>query len=59
VIAEGVENRAQEACLIAQGCSEGQGFLYSRPLPAAQIAHYIRHFEQRRKAQPSDLPTRG
>ena len=59
VIAEGVENRAQEACLIAQGCSEGQGFLYSRPLPAAQIAHYIRHFEQRRKAQPSDLPARG
>lgn len=59
VIAEGVENRAQEACLIAQGCSEGQGFLYSRPLPAAQIVHYIRHFEQRRKAQPSDLPARG
>ena len=40
VIAEGVENRAQEACLIAQGCSEGQGWFLSTyqgdgsPLPS-------------------------
>ena len=31
-IAEGVETSAQADMLRAQGCSEGQGFLYSRPL---------------------------
>ncbi|MEY2685222.1 MAG: hypothetical protein RJA09_2366 [Pseudomonadota bacterium] len=32
VIAEGVETIQQRDCLLAQGCSRFQGFLYSRPL---------------------------
>ena len=34
VVAEGVETEAQAAFLAARGCSEAQGYLYSRPTPA-------------------------
>ena len=34
VVAEGVETRAQADALRALGCRRGQGFLFSKPLPA-------------------------
>ena len=34
VVCEGVETREQERLLRDLGCAEGQGYLYSRPLPA-------------------------
>jgi len=34
VVAEGIETEAQLAGLIDAGCDTGQGFLFSRPLPA-------------------------
>jgi diguanylate cyclase (GGDEF)-like protein/PAS domain S-box-containing protein len=37
LIAEGVENRTQLRYLHAHGCSEVQGFIFSRPVPAAEI----------------------
>jgi len=37
VVAEGVENAAQFDFLRRNGCDEFQGYLLSRPLPAAQI----------------------
>jgi diguanylate cyclase (GGDEF)-like protein len=42
VIAEGVEDHHQEAYLIAHGCNQGQGYLYSRPVTAAECQAYIR-----------------
>ncbi|MWV17773.1 EAL domain-containing protein [Pseudomonas sp. L-22-4S-12] len=42
VIAEGVETAEQEAYIIAQGCNEGQGYLYSKPLPAREVTLYLK-----------------
>jgi diguanylate cyclase (GGDEF)-like protein len=36
VIAEGVETRSQYDFLLAQGCDEYQGYLFSRPVPEIQ-----------------------
>ncbi|WP_445941090.1 putative bifunctional diguanylate cyclase/phosphodiesterase [Pseudomonas sp.] len=42
VIAEGVETVEQEAYIMAQGCNEGQGYLYSKPLPARELTAYLK-----------------
>ena len=38
LVAEGIESREQLAFLLAQGCEEGQGYLFSPPLAARQMA---------------------
>ncbi len=42
VVAEGVENEAQRAFLTESDCDEMQGFLFSRPLPPADLADLLR-----------------
>lgn len=41
VIAEGVETEGERNLLLEQGCSNFQGYLYSRPLPIAQFENYL------------------
>jgi diguanylate cyclase (GGDEF)-like protein/PAS domain S-box-containing protein len=41
VVAEGIETQEQRAYLQSQRCAEGQGYLFSRPLDAAQFAHLL------------------
>jgi two-component system OmpR family sensor kinase len=41
VIAEGVETEEQRAHLAQLGCDRGQGFLWSRPVPAAAVATLV------------------
>lgn len=45
VIAEGVETVSQLHRLQAMHCDEMQGYLFSRPLPAAQMAELLRNNE--------------
>ena len=40
--AEGVENKGQLSYLREEGCSEAQGYYYSRPRPAAELAVALR-----------------
>ncbi|WP_294738734.1 bifunctional diguanylate cyclase/phosphodiesterase [uncultured Pseudomonas sp.] len=42
VIAEGVETAEQEAYIISEGCHEGQGYHYSKPLPARELVAYLK-----------------
>jgi diguanylate cyclase (GGDEF)-like protein/PAS domain S-box-containing protein len=41
VLAEGVETEVQKQALLELGCDEMQGFLFSRPLPAAQLEDFL------------------
>jgi EAL domain-containing protein (putative c-di-GMP-specific phosphodiesterase class I) len=41
LVAEGIQTRGQRDALMALGCRQGQGFLYSRALPAAEASAYI------------------
>ncbi|MGR3890642.1 putative bifunctional diguanylate cyclase/phosphodiesterase [Pseudomonas sp. 1152_12] len=50
VIAEGVETAEQEAYIIAEGCHEGQGYHYSKPLPARELAAYLKQSERNNAA---------
>jgi diguanylate cyclase (GGDEF)-like protein len=46
VIAEGVETSAQEAYVISEGCHEGQGYLYSKPLPARELLAFLKQADK-------------
>jgi diguanylate cyclase (GGDEF)-like protein/PAS domain S-box-containing protein len=41
VIAEGIETAEQHTFLLNQGCGQGQGYLFSPPVPAAQFVSYL------------------
>jgi len=43
VTAEGVEDQAQLELLAGHGCTEMQGFLFSRPLPADKAELLLRN----------------
>ncbi|MBU2332186.1 MAG: EAL domain-containing protein, partial [Gammaproteobacteria bacterium] len=55
VIAEGVETPEQEAYLIAEGCQEGQGYYYSKPLPARDLDLLLRQSTPFDRAVNSEL----
>ncbi len=56
VIAEGVETAEQEAYIIAEGCNEGQGYLYSKPLPARELTQYLKQARRLSQATSSERP---
>ncbi|MFA5626374.1 MAG: EAL domain-containing protein [Thiohalomonadaceae bacterium] len=55
VIAEGVETEGQLAILQQLGCDEIQGYLFSRPLPADELADWLRNYPQQHDARTACL----
>jgi EAL domain-containing protein (putative c-di-GMP-specific phosphodiesterase class I) len=53
VVAEGVEDHATLRDMRQLGCDESQGYLHSRPLPAAELETWLR--TQRVDAVPALL----
>jgi EAL domain-containing protein (putative c-di-GMP-specific phosphodiesterase class I) len=43
VVVEGVERESQRSTLLDLGCRMGQGFLFSRPIPADQLESLLRY----------------
>jgi EAL domain-containing protein (putative c-di-GMP-specific phosphodiesterase class I) len=41
LIAEGIETSEQLAQLKLLGCQFGQGYLFSKPLPSEEVAHFL------------------
>lgn len=50
VIAEGIETPEQERLLAELGCREGQGYLYGRPMPAADFETLLGRAKRVRRA---------
>ncbi len=48
VIAEGVENQEQLTVLNEDGCTQGQGFLFSQPLSIQDFEQYLNEFKNQR-----------
>ncbi|WP_160722960.1 putative bifunctional diguanylate cyclase/phosphodiesterase [Bacillus sp. USDA818B3_A] len=59
VIAEGVETKEQLIFLQQQHCDRGQGYLFSRPLPAHELVNAYRTVEQtiHRDGKPEEMAT--
>jgi diguanylate cyclase (GGDEF)-like protein/PAS domain S-box-containing protein len=43
VIAEGIETKDQQSFLKVRGCDEGQGYLFSRPIPSEEFVDFVRN----------------
>ena len=60
VVGEGIETEAQRAALLRMGCTYGQGYLYSKPLPAAELGPMInQRLATGRKVPARDARTRA
>ena len=40
-VGEGIETQGQADALMELGCQYGQGFLYAKPMPPAELAEYL------------------
>jgi diguanylate cyclase len=54
VVAEGIETAEQLECLAKLGCQYGQGYLFSRPVPAIEATRLL-EMQSTRSALPSNL----
>jgi EAL domain-containing protein (putative c-di-GMP-specific phosphodiesterase class I) len=59
VIAEGIENRETADLLLTMNCQEGQGYHFSRPVPAAEFARLFTAIERPDAVAPTDPKAEG
>ena len=56
VVAEGAETEEQYTFLRHYGCDQMQGYLFSKPLPAAEILPFLRQMPMRPKTVEAQRP---
>jgi predicted signal transduction protein with EAL and GGDEF domain len=56
VVAEGIETQEQLRLLKELGCPYGQGYLFSRPMPADQIEQVLAGVEPSFQSSPQSSP---
>jgi len=59
VVAEGVETNDQLAYLHGLGCSRAQGFLFARPMPAAELTAWMQNGGRQLRTYPPAPPVTG
>jgi EAL domain-containing protein (putative c-di-GMP-specific phosphodiesterase class I) len=47
-VAEGIEEQGELDVMREIGCDAGQGYLFQRPVPAAEFADFLHEWPQRR-----------
>ena len=55
VVAEGIENTVQERRLAELGCGVGQGFLFSRAVPASRVPALVERWPASRRSVSRNL----
>jgi diguanylate cyclase (GGDEF)-like protein len=61
IVAEGVETEFEALTMAKLGCTELQGYYFSKPLPVDQMVAFLRTFQPKRilPARPQAQPPRG
>src|SRR5262249_20892295 len=55
-IAEGIETPRQAELLRKHGCVEGQGYCFSRPIPADEFASFRRRYSSKARESTNGKP---
>lgn len=53
LVAEGVERADQLATLIGYGCGQVQGYHFAKPMPATEVAEFMRAFTRQAQGGPN------
>jgi len=62
IVAEGIETEFEAAMMTRFGCTELQGFYFSRPLPVAHMEEFLKTYEPKppgSEVEPAPLPAAG
>ena len=62
IVAEGIETEFEAAMMTRFGCTELQGFYFSRPLPVAQMEEFLKTYVPKppgSEVEPTPLPAAG
>ncbi|MEE2951639.1 MAG: EAL domain-containing protein [Pseudomonadota bacterium] len=51
IVAEGIESEADLATTRAAGCTHGQGYLFAKPMPSADVVTFIRTWQRETHAE--------